>query len=148
MKKSLKLIVVGLVALFMFGGCGDSVPTEEDAKKALKDMNLGFEILSFDKIDGKKGEMNGIETYVMYFKAKVIYPKGLRADCLKKPSSIYNEDLSFNDCVNVNKIKDIGDKEFIEGSIPFEKRESGWFGHIDDYGFGRYAGIEFRTIRQ
>lgn len=31
MKKSWKLIVIGLVAIFMFGGCTDSVPSEENS---------------------------------------------------------------------------------------------------------------------
>lgn len=70
MKKSLKLIVVGLVALFMFGGCGNDKMSEEERQEAFENVKEAppYDGCYLRLSNGKFIEMTKLEARETYIK--------------------------------------------------------------------------------
>lgn len=135
MMKSFKLIVIGLMAMFLFGGCGDSVPTESEGEEVLKaHLNKSAKILYFKKTNGKK---NGDGSYTMYYEAKYSFPDGLNLNCKKfRGKDGFIVAMSYpqesGKCM-LATIREKGEEVTKSGKIYFEKTENGWIGEWSDF---------------
>jgi hypothetical protein len=85
-------------------------------------LNNYFKVSSFNKVDGVKGNLNGVDTYRMLFTLDIV--------CVQEGStiSLYPDGrigaLSYSPLFN-HPAK-IGETYTVKGSIFFEKYESGW----------------------
>ncbi len=122
------LLVITLTA------CSAGVPSESNARSVFenehsKEIKEGvLKIDSFEKTNGQKINIFGVEAYKVEYKANVTYPKGILPECLGDnwPTNIYWK--CFNARISGIVSKHPGQKETINGEIVFEKTEKGWKG--------------------
>ena len=163
MKKFILVLTATLLALGVTS-CGASAPKTADAQHAIdqhmrerSDGRVG--VVGFEKTDGQRKTSRGIETYVLYFRARA---QVLVESCYtwRNPGNPYYicDELSLSayqlqeELYRMNRgesekwtVNLKGDEYPIEGYVMFEKRESGWVVFMDG-GFFSERGYDIDIV--
>jgi hypothetical protein len=120
-------------------------PTEADAKAVVENTlraavpNAPFQILQFEKTNGRSISMPGIEGYELFYHAVVEFPSGIQPG--RSQQNIWNQIQSMGAGMGamnalaergfrVTKGNKVDEDTVMESnsSIPFQKTEKGWLG--------------------
>lgn len=144
----LKGIGLGLPVLVL-AACAMTQPSANDARNVLRQrLDDGNEVRlrleSFEKTDGRSGELMGVKLYELMFTATVevtrdalyavggslgrqaLYGEGENITTTEYQERTGNFMRDF--ALDINKLKPIraGDRLLLRGQVAFERRESGW----------------------
>ena len=142
----MQALASAVVALIFAGslllGCGQGVPSPDKAQgviqQSITQESAGrVEVAKFKKTDGQKQNIHGRYIYVLEFKAEAIIledcwaykdfiPSGGFASFFNVDGVSFATKSSGSDWIGQPIHRSKGDKTPINGSVTFEKKESGW----------------------
>lgn len=133
----------GLPALFgarAGGGVGDTssgsagTPSERSARAIFESRHSEsiqaglMKIESFQKVNGRKLNIDGGESYVLEYVVTVVYPKGVMPECVEVSKQGTYNPLCFVAQLRGASFKPVGHREKMPGDVTFENTERGWRG--------------------
>jgi len=132
--------IASLVILALLTGCFGGPPGEEQAKSDLQELirsrsDDAIQLTGFRKVDGQSRELMGVTVYEMDVEGRIEIMKECYWTPLSRVGEVFSakvasEDDGYWDSFRKNsmsrKHSSKGEQHSFNGSLLFEKKESGW----------------------